>query len=54
MLRNFGPMEIGIVVLLLLVVFGPSQIPKIGRSIGQSIREFRKVGQELTGDGGES
>lgn len=47
---GIGPMEIGIIVVVLLVIFGPSQIPKLGRSLGQTIVEFRKVGKELHGE----
>jgi sec-independent protein translocase protein TatA len=45
---SIGALEIGIVAAILLIIFGPSQIPKLGRSIGQSIREFRNVGKEIT------
>jgi len=43
----FGPAEIAIVAGVALLIFGPSQLPKLGRSIGQTIREFRHVGKEL-------
>lgn len=44
---SFGAMEIAIIVGIVLLIFGPSQIPKIGRSLGQSIKEFKNVGKEL-------
>ena len=43
-----GAPEIAVVTAILLLIFGPRQIPKIGRSIGETIREFRAVGRELT------
>jgi sec-independent protein translocase protein TatA len=46
---GLGPMEIGIVAAVLLLLFGPSQLPKMGKSLGQTIREFRQVGKELHG-----
>ena len=49
MLGMLGPMEIGIIVLVGLILFGPSQIPKMGKALGESIKEFRKVGKELSG-----
>jgi len=32
-----------------LLIFGPSQLPKLGRSLGATIREFRGVAKELHG-----
>ena len=33
---------------VILLVFGPSQIPKMARGLGQAIREFRKAQREIT------
>ncbi len=41
MIPNIGPMEIAIVVILLLIIFGPRKLPDLGRSAGKSLREFR-------------
>jgi sec-independent protein translocase protein TatA len=38
---NIGPMEIAIVLIIALVVFGPKRIPELGKSVGKGIREFR-------------
>jgi sec-independent protein translocase protein TatA len=43
-----GPMEVGIVMFLALLIFGPRQLPKLGRSLGESIREFRGIGRAIT------
>jgi sec-independent protein translocase protein TatA len=43
LLVNIGPMEIVIVLVLALLVFGPKRLPQAGRSLGQALREFRKV-----------
>ena len=37
----FGPLEIGIVLLIALVVFGPKRLPDLGRSLGSGMREFK-------------
>ncbi len=37
----FGPLEIGIVLLIVLVVFGPKRLPDLGRSLGSGMREFK-------------
>ncbi|MDQ3950198.1 MAG: twin-arginine translocase TatA/TatE family subunit [Gemmatimonadota bacterium] len=39
---NFGPMELFIVLVIVLVLFGAKRVPEIGASIGKGIREFKK------------
>lgn len=36
-----GPLEIVVVLIIALVVFGPKRLPELGRSLGDGIREFR-------------
>lgn len=43
---SVGPIEIIIVLLILIVIFGPKRIPELGRSIGQGMRNFK---QSVTG-----
>jgi sec-independent protein translocase protein TatA len=38
-------MEIVVVLVLALLVFGPKRLPQAGRSLGQAMREFRKATQ---------
>jgi sec-independent protein translocase protein TatA len=38
---NIGPLEIGIVLVIALLVFGPKRLPELGRSLGHGIREFK-------------
>jgi len=47
---NIGPMEIAIVLIIALVVFGPSKLPELGRSAGNGFREFKN---SVTGSGGD-
>lgn len=47
MFGNIGMPEILIILAIVAVLFGPSQLPKLGRSMGETIREFRGVGKEL-------
>lgn len=44
---NIGPLEIAIVLIVVLVIFGPKRLPELGRSMGRGIREFRG---SVTGD----
>ena len=43
MLPHLGPMEIGLIVLLVLIVFGVGKLPQVGTALGKSIRLFRKA-----------
>jgi TatA/E family protein of Tat protein translocase len=45
---GLGGQEIGLLFLIILLIFGPSQIPKMARGLGQAIREFRKAQREIT------
>jgi sec-independent protein translocase protein TatA len=36
-----GPLELGIILLIVIVVFGPKRLPGIGRSLGEGMREFK-------------
>ena len=40
-----GEMAVGL--LIILLVFGPSLIPKMARGLGQAMREFRKAQREI-------
>jgi sec-independent protein translocase protein TatA len=42
MLGNIGPLEIGIVLVIALLIFGPKRLPELGGSLGQGIRDFGK------------
>jgi len=44
---GLGGAELGILFLAILLIFGPSQIPKMARGIGQALREFRKAQREI-------
>ena len=44
---GLGGAELGILFLVILLIFGPSQIPKMARGIGQALREFRKAQREI-------
>ena len=46
-LHNMGMTELLIIAGVALLVFGPRQLPKLGKSLGETIREFRGVGKEL-------
>ena len=40
---SLGAPEIVIILVLALLVFGPSRLPEMGRSLGRTVREFKKA-----------
>lgn len=39
---RIGPWEIGLILVIILIVFGVGKLPQVGGAIGKGIREFRK------------
>ena len=56
MLPHLGPLEIGLIVLLVLIVFGVGKLPQVGSALGRGIREFHKgkAGEEDEGSKNEA
>ncbi len=40
---RMGPWEIGLILVIVLVLFGVGKLPQIGSAMGKGIREFRKA-----------
>ena len=38
---NIGPMELAIVLIIALVIFGPKRLPDLGKSLGKGMKEFK-------------
>ncbi|MGI2336477.1 MAG: twin-arginine translocase TatA/TatE family subunit [Dehalogenimonas sp.] len=38
---RLGPMELGIILVIILLVFGVGKLPQVGASIGKSLKSFR-------------
>ena len=41
MFNSIGPLELAIVLLIVLVIFGPKRLPGLGRQLGNGMREFK-------------
>ena len=39
--QGIGPLELAIVLVIVLVIFGPKRLPALGRQLGAGMREFR-------------
>ena len=48
MLGDIGPLEIAIVLVIALLVFGPKRLPDLGHGLGRGMREFK---EGITGGG---
>jgi TatA/E family protein of Tat protein translocase len=45
-----GPLEILVIFIVALLVFGPTKLPEIGRQVGRGIRELRRLQDNLRRD----
>ena len=67
MIPNFGPTELIILLVIILLLFGAKRIPELAKGLGSGMREFKKSssgdydkvdeenkkGQKLTAGGGD-
>ncbi len=40
---RFGIAELGVILVILLLLFGANKLPQIARAVGESIKEFKKT-----------
>jgi sec-independent protein translocase protein TatA len=50
MFHNIGISGLVIILLIALVVFGPSKLPQLGRALGDTLREFRNSTKGIVDD----
>jgi sec-independent protein translocase protein TatA len=46
----FGIWEILIILVIVLLIFGPKRLPEMAKGLGQSVRAFRKEMRDIKGD----
>jgi sec-independent protein translocase protein TatA len=46
---NIGPLELIIVLVIVLLIFGPKRLPGLGKQLGSGMREFK---DSIAGKGG--
>ncbi len=42
LIGNFGPWELGFILVIVLIIFGPGKLPKVAESMRKAIKGFRK------------
>ena len=47
MFGSIGMPELIVIFVIALIIFGPSKLPELGRSLGRSINEFKRASNEL-------
>ncbi|MCL7745525.1 twin-arginine translocase TatA/TatE family subunit [Halalkalibacter alkaliphilus] len=47
MLSNIGIPGLILVLVIALIIFGPSKLPEIGKAFGSTLKEFKKATNEL-------
>lgn len=46
LIGNFGPWELILILVIVLVIFGPGKLPQVGQSMGKALQNFRKAKEE--------
>ncbi|MGG2065849.1 twin-arginine translocase TatA/TatE family subunit [Bacillus sp. S14(2024)] len=50
MLSNIGFPGLILILVAVLILFGPKKLPEVGRALGETLKEFKKSTKELTDD----
>ncbi|MEJ9233317.1 twin-arginine translocase TatA/TatE family subunit [Peribacillus butanolivorans] len=50
MFQNIGIPGLILVLVIALIVFGPSKLPELGRAVGSTLKEFKKSTRDLVSD----
>lgn len=48
--KNLSPTELIIIVVLIVVFFGAKKVTQLGKAGGETVREVKKIKNELIGD----
>jgi len=44
---GLGPWEIGLIILVIIILFGGKKLPELARGLGLGLREFKKATREI-------
>ena len=46
----FHPLWLVVILVIVLIIFGPGRLPELGNAVGKAMREFRKAASEITNE----
>lgn len=46
----FHPIWLAVILIIVLIIFGPGRLPELGGAVGRAMREFRKASNEITSE----
>jgi Tat protein translocase TatB subunit len=47
---GMGSWEIGLILIVALIIFGPGKLPEVAGQVGKAVRDFRRITTEMTGE----
>ncbi|NLX01817.1 MAG: twin-arginine translocase TatA/TatE family subunit [Syntrophomonadaceae bacterium] len=50
LIGNFGPWELLLILVIVLIIVGPGKLPQVGQSMGKALQNFRKAKEEDFGE----
>jgi sec-independent protein translocase protein TatA len=50
MLSSIGIPGLILILIIALIIFGPSKLPEIGKAFGGSLKEFKKATKDISSD----
>jgi len=48
MLPTLGPLELAIILVIVVLVFGAGKLPELGSALGKTLREFKSATREIS------
>jgi sec-independent protein translocase protein TatA len=48
MFGRIGPMELILILVIALIIFGPKKLPEIGKAIGDAFKAFKKTQEDVS------
>jgi sec-independent protein translocase protein TatA len=46
LIGNFGPWELLLILVIVLIIVGPGKLPQVGQSLGKALQNFKKAKEE--------
>lgn len=47
---SVGPMELAVVFVVVLILFGPGKLPQVFKALGEGVKQFKDASQGMTAD----